>query len=92
MPPSVVDPKSPKKWSRQSRPAIVTRIPVDSHRIMSSRVPCGRSKGPKPPFVPQVRLVERLHTDFIRAGARFDSEAQAKYVLDECGGRGCSMV
>jgi peptidyl-dipeptidase Dcp len=27
----------------------------------------------------QIRLVERLHLDFIRAGAKFDSESQKKY-------------
>lgn len=27
----------------------------------------------------QLRLVERIHLDFVRAGANFDSEAQAKY-------------
>lgn len=27
----------------------------------------------------QVRLVERLHLDFVRAGARFDASAQARY-------------
>lgn len=27
----------------------------------------------------QLRLVERIHLDFVRAGAKFDSDAQAKY-------------
>ena len=27
----------------------------------------------------QLRLVERIHLDFVRAGAKFDSGAQAKY-------------
>ena len=27
----------------------------------------------------QLRLVERIHLDFVRAGARFDAEAQARY-------------
>ena len=32
---------------------------------------------PIPPY--QVRLVERLHLDFVRAGARFDAPAQRRY-------------
>ena len=51
----------------------MTRIPIDSHRILMRRRP---SLDLKPPFL--VRLVERLHTDFMRVGAHF---AQAKYVL-----------
>ncbi len=27
----------------------------------------------------QLRFVERIHLDFVRAGAKFDSDAQAKY-------------
>ena len=27
----------------------------------------------------QVRLIERIHLDFVRAGAKFDTAAQAKY-------------
>jgi len=27
----------------------------------------------------QLRLVERIHLDFVRAGAKFDSDSQAKY-------------
>ena len=27
----------------------------------------------------QVRLIERIHLDFVRAGAKFDAAAQAKY-------------
>ena len=27
----------------------------------------------------QIRLIERVHLDFVRAGAKFDAKAQAKY-------------